>query len=224
MAELTQEQPAKMSPEQAREMQQQQCLFCKIVQGQVSSRKVYEDEQCIAILDINPANPGHVLVLPKDHHSIMQLMPEDLMIHLFLIAKKISRAQIRALKAEGTNIFVANGTAAGQKSPHFMIHVIPRRKEDGITVFDLPKNEITQDDQEKLYGAVKTRAHEKFGLDETEPVMLDKPEPEQVEATQEEDAEYQVPPPTPDEEEFDKHVEEESGKRPDLDAIGGLFR
>ena len=71
-----------MSPEELKAFQKQQCIFCQIVAGKVSSKKVYEDNICIAILDINPANPGHLLVLPKEHYPIMPLIPEEELKHI----------------------------------------------------------------------------------------------------------------------------------------------
>ena len=113
MPELTPEDLKNMTPEQIAELQKQNCIFCHIISGKVASKKVYEDEKCIGILDINPANPGHVLLMPKEHYAIMPLMPEDIIGHLFMVAKGISHACLRAFKVQGTNIFVANGVAAG---------------------------------------------------------------------------------------------------------------
>jgi len=161
--EITDEQLKNMSPEELRELQKSQCIFCQIISGKVASRKIYEDDKCIAILDINPANPGHTILLPKEHHTIMPLMPDEDVRHLAGVAKRLSRAQIRALKAEGTNIFAANGSVAGQKSPHFMIHIIPRKENDGISAFTLQKNQINKEDQEKLRAAIKSKADAQFG-------------------------------------------------------------
>ena len=127
-----QEKLSNMSPEELKKFQMQNCIFCQIVGGKVASKKVYEDDKCLAILDINPANPGHVLLMPKEHYAIMPLIPEDIIRHLFMISKQLSASLLKALKAEGTNIFVANGAAAGQKAQHFMIHVIPRMEKDGV--------------------------------------------------------------------------------------------
>ena len=179
---MTEEDP-QMSPEQITETQKQQCIFCHIISGKVASKKVYEDDKCLAILDINPANPGHVLVLPKEHHSIMPLMPEEEISHISKVVKKISAALIRGLKAEGTNIFIANGTAAGQKAPHFMTHIIPRKKNDGVNSFFIPKNQIEPQDLDKLRAALKNKVNEQFGITEKDPIVVDKPEPEKVETT-----------------------------------------
>jgi len=139
MAEMTPEQRKEleeklknMSPEELREFQKQQCIFCQLISGKVPTHKVFEDEKCVAILDKFPSNPGHLLVLPKEHYMIMPQVPEGDIKHMFMVAKSLSQALIRALKVEGTNIFVANGGVAGQKAQHFMIHVIPRKENDGI--------------------------------------------------------------------------------------------
>ncbi|MBU2561362.1 MAG: HIT domain-containing protein [Nanoarchaeota archaeon] len=190
------------SPDPTAETQKQQCIFCHIISGKISSRKIYEDDKCIAVLDINPANPGHALILPKEHYTIMPMMPEEEIAHLFRIAKKISTAQIRSLNADGTNIFMANGAAAGQKAPHFMIHVIPRKENDGITCFNLPKNKISNEDQEKLRQAIKTKVDEHMGVVEEEPLAADKPKPEHVETGVEDAAEEEQALEQPEEAEF----------------------
>lgn len=112
--------------------EQQQCVFCHIASGKIPAKKVYDDEKVIAVLDINPAAPGHILVIPKNHAAIMPQMGEDLVAHIGMLSKQLSNALIRALKIEGTSIFVANGVAAGQRAPHFLLHVIPRSQNDGI--------------------------------------------------------------------------------------------
>ncbi|MBI4738461.1 HIT family protein [Candidatus Woesearchaeota archaeon] len=148
--------------------QKQNCLFCQIIAGKTHSRKVYEDELCIGILDINPANPGHVLVLPKEHYPILPLMPPSVMDSLFVSARKISLAMLRYLKAEGSNIFIANGSAAGQKAPHAMIHIIPRTASDGVKTFTLPQHKIKPEDAEKLQQLIAARVQ--AALKEATPV------------------------------------------------------
>ncbi len=115
-----QEKIKQMSPEELKEFQKKQCIFCQIVAGKVQSRKVYEDEHVIAILDINPANPGHTLLVTKEHYSIMPQLPEEEAAHVFMVAKALSNSILRSVDAQGTNIIVANGIAAGQRAQHFM--------------------------------------------------------------------------------------------------------
>lgn len=145
-----------MSPEELREFQKKQCIFCHIISGKVQAKKIYEDNSCLAILDINPANPGHILLMPKEHYTVMPQVPEDEIGHLFIVSKQLSNAVLRSIEAKGTNIFVANGPAAGQKAQHFMIHIIPRKEKDGIK-FDLPQKTIPEDQLDKLSKEISKR-------------------------------------------------------------------
>ena len=137
----------------------QQCIFCQIASGAVASKKVYEDEKVLGILDINPANPGHILLLPKEHYAFMPQIPEDMVAHLGMVAKQLSQALLRSLKATGTNIFVANGGAAGQRALHFMLHVIPRAEGDKVIGLDIPQSQLKPEDliavRQKLAPGIK---------------------------------------------------------------------
>src|SRR3989344_1547602 len=144
-----QEKIKNMSPEELKEFQKKQCIFCQIVAGKVQSRKIYEDEKTIAILDINPSNPGHVLLLTKEHYSIMPQVPDDEVAHVFMVAKALSNSMLRSIDAQGTNIIAANGIAAGQRAQHFMVHIIPRKENDGIN-FVLPQKTMEQKEIEAV--------------------------------------------------------------------------
>jgi histidine triad (HIT) family protein len=159
-----QEKLKNMTPEQIKEFQKQQCIFCQIISGKVQSKKIYEDGKCTAILDINPANPGHILLLPKEHYSVMPQIPEEDIGHLFMVSKALSNAMLKGLKAAGTNIFVANGVAAGQKAQHFMIHVIPRKDKDNITAFNIPQRQIPDSDLETIKKVMVESIAKAFGL------------------------------------------------------------
>lgn len=141
---LTEEDIKKMSPEQLRELQKQQCIFCHIISKRVQSKIVYEDEKVTAVLDINPANPGHVLLLPKEHYSVMPQMPDDLVAYMGTIAKQLSHAMLRAVGADSTTILAANGLAAGQRASHFMMHIIPRKEGDNVGI-SLPPGEMSEE-------------------------------------------------------------------------------
>ena len=142
-----QEKIKQMSPEELKEFQRKQCIFCQIVQGKVQSRKIYEDEKALAILDINPANPGHTLLMTKEHYSIMPQLPDDEIAHIFMVAKSLSNSMLKSIDAQGTNIIVMNGIAAGQRAQHFMVHVIPRKDKDGVE-FMLPQKTMGQEEIE----------------------------------------------------------------------------
>jgi len=165
---------ANMSPEQLQELQKQNCIFCHIISGKVASKKIYEDDKVLAILDINPANPGHILLLVKEHYQIMPQIPDDEISYMFMVAKAISHACLKALKAQGTNIFIANGALAGQKASHFMLHIIPRANVDGIKIFDLPEKDISDDVSEQIREGLTNKINELFGIKEEEPIILDK--------------------------------------------------
>ena len=140
---------------------EQQCIFCKIIKGEVPSKKVYEDNIVSVILDINPANLGHALILPKEHYAIMPQVPQEELGHMFKISKHISNCMLKALDVKGTTIFVANGAVAGQKAPHFMIHVIPRKEGDGL--FEIPKRAVKEGDLEKVQQIILAKLKEKLG-------------------------------------------------------------
>lgn len=130
----TEEELQNMSPEQFAEYQKQNCIFCKIIAGEIPSKKVYEDNEFYAILDINPAAEGHTLLMPKKHIQIMPQMDQALVGKIGDVSKKISSKLLKAFSVEGTSIFIANGVVAGQKAPHFIIHIIPRKENDGLAL------------------------------------------------------------------------------------------
>lgn len=117
----------------------QACLVCQIVENKIPSKRVYEDEVAIAVLDVNGSNPGHCFVIPKSHYPIIEHVPDAEIGRLFQVSNKISSAIFESLGAQGTNIFVANGIPAGQTVAHFMINVIPRKENDGINLQWQPK-------------------------------------------------------------------------------------
>ena len=148
--QLTEEDLKNMSPEQLAELQKQNCLFCHLAADKIPSKKVFEDDMCFAILDINPASRGHMLLIPKEHYVMFPQTPENMIEHLARIVKLLSRTAIAALGAEGTNIFVANGAEAGQKAPHVIIHIIPRYEGDGIGCFELPEKQMDLKETQNL--------------------------------------------------------------------------
>ena len=151
-----------MSPDEIAAFQKQQCIFCKIIDGSVPSTKIYEDNQCIAVLDINPSAKGHLLLIPKHHYAIMPQVPDDDLGHFFIVAKTLSHALLKGLKVNGTNIFIANGPIAGQRAQHFLIHVIPRREGDKL----LPVKEkiIDHETQEKVKLAIEGSLNKLLGI------------------------------------------------------------
>ena len=106
------------------------CIFCRIIKGEIPSATVYEDDDVKAILDVNPAARGHVIVLPKKHAAnVFEINDEDLS-KAICVAKKVAAAQKKAYNCDGINILQNNGEAAGQTVFHLHIHVIPRFADD----------------------------------------------------------------------------------------------
>ena len=108
------------------------CVFCKIAKGEIPADKIYEDDNFFAFLDINPVNPGHVLVVPKNHYENIYSAPDEILCDIGSLVKKISIAVKQGVNADGINIIMNNESAAGQIVPHVHFHIIPRFSGDGL--------------------------------------------------------------------------------------------
>lgn len=108
------------------------CIFCKIIAGEIPSDKVYEDEQVLAFLDIKPVNRGHLLVIPKIHSTDLLSVEDEALKDLMPKVKKIGAAAMKAMNAQGINISTNNGRAAGQIIFHLHFHLIPRFANDNL--------------------------------------------------------------------------------------------
>lgn len=110
----------------------QDCIFCKIISGDIPSFKLYEDDGTYAFMDINPANDGHALVIPKEHATDVHAISAEAISRTVVTAKKIAAAVEKTLSPSGINLVQCNGEAAGQSVFHFHMHVLPRRKGDDL--------------------------------------------------------------------------------------------
>ncbi|HAM87954.1 MAG: hypothetical protein US83_C0001G0104 [Candidatus Falkowbacteria bacterium GW2011_GWC2_38_22] len=111
------------------------CLFCKIVNKEIPCHKVFEDDKVLAFLDIAPVNPGHVLVIPKNHYQNLEEIPEQELCSLIIIVKKIGKLIKENLGYEGYNVSENNDPVAGQVIPHIHFHIIPRKNGDGFELW-----------------------------------------------------------------------------------------
>ena len=148
-----------LSPEEIQkriELMKENCIFCKIIKGEISSKKIFEDDLCLAILDIAPATNGHILLMPKEHYMLMPMVPDEILGHLGIISKMLSDLLKEVMQAKDVTIFMANGAAAGQQSQHFMMHVIPRYDADQIN-FNLDSGKISDSELEEVALKIKTR-------------------------------------------------------------------
>ncbi|MFW9935475.1 MAG: HIT family protein [Candidatus Thorarchaeota archaeon] len=139
------------------------CVFCKIVAKKVPANVVYEDNKIIAFLDIRPINPGHTLVIPKNHAASLKDLDSKLGGRLFQVAGQIAAAIRKSgLRCEGINVWLADGKAAFQEVPHIHIHVIPRFKGDGLRIQvgpdygTTPPDDKLQQQAEKIRQALKS--------------------------------------------------------------------
>ena len=121
-------------------------IFSKIVAGEIPSNKVYEDQNILAFLDINPVAHGHILVIPKNHAQDIFDMHEDNAKAVMAAAKKVASAAMHSLGAAGVNLLNSNRKAAGQEVFHYHMHVIPRYENDGVRLFPIENQKYKETD------------------------------------------------------------------------------
>jgi histidine triad (HIT) family protein len=126
-------------------MKDESCLFCRIVSGEVPATIVYEDDDSIAFLDHRPLFYGHTLLVPRIHVETLAELPASLVGPFFKTAQLLSRTIETALDAQGT--FVAMNNRVSQSVPHLHVHVVPRRKKDGLKGFFWPRTKYKSDDE-----------------------------------------------------------------------------
>lgn len=110
-------------------MKKDDCIFCKIAAGEIPSRKIYEDNDLIAIMDLNPTSKGHSLIIPKEHYTNIYDIDEEIAAKVMKTAKKLATKMTVALNCDGFNLLQNNGETAGQTMFHFHMHLIPRYKD-----------------------------------------------------------------------------------------------
>ena len=129
------------------------CIFCKIVKGEIPCSKVYEDEHVIAFLDIAPASKGHTLVVPKEHYEIIPDVPNPLLEKTIDVVKKVGNALLK--DNDGFNVMQNNKKAAEQLVPHVHFHVIPRNNEDGLDVAKWESSKYKDGEIEEVQAKLK---------------------------------------------------------------------
>ena len=120
------------------------CVFCDIVAGTVPAHVVACDDAAVAFLDTRPVFPGHVLLVPRAHHETLGDLPPELVGPLFAAAQRVARAVEAGMDAHGT--FVAMNNSVSQSVPHLHVHVVPRRRKDGLRGFFWPRQRYADDD------------------------------------------------------------------------------
>ena len=135
----------------------EECLFCAIVAGKIPAIKIFEDQNHLAFLDINPRNPGHTIVIPKKHYEVVLDMPEQEAGKLFEAVKRLSVNVKNGTKADGISIMQNNYRTAGQAVPHIYFHIIPRFNAEGPPAFEsiLPVKKMPEEVLQKIADSIK---------------------------------------------------------------------
>jgi len=137
-----------------------ECLFCRIVSGELPATIVYEDENSIAFLDHRPLFPGHTLLVPRQHVETLGELPAKLVGPYFEAAQTLALAVESAMEAEGT--FVAMNNRVSQSVPHLHVHIVPRRRKDGLKGFFWPRTKYKSDEEmeevrRKIFAALNSK-------------------------------------------------------------------
>ena len=130
-------------------MRDENCIFCKIANGEIPSKTLYEDEEFRVILDLAPATKGHALILPKSHYKNLYELPDETAAKVMKLAKKMATTMTEKLGCDGFNIVQNNNEVAGQTVFHFHMHLIPRYENDNQRISWNP-TEMTQDELEAV--------------------------------------------------------------------------
>ena len=134
-------------------MRDENCIFCKLANGDIPTATLYEDDDFRVILDAGPAAKGHALIIPKEHYANLYELSDELAAKVLVLAKKMITKLTDILGCDGYNIVQNNGEAAGQTVFHFHLHMIPRYKDDGVGV-TWKVGELKEEDKEELLAKI----------------------------------------------------------------------
>lgn len=135
-------------------MKKDDCIFCKLANGDIPTNVIYEDDTFTVIMDASPATKGHSLILPKDHYANIYELDDEVAGKAFKLAKKLVKEMTEKLKCDGFNIVQNNGEVAGQTVFHFHMHLIPRYKNDNQVIGWEPHDK-TPEEQAAVYEILK---------------------------------------------------------------------
>jgi diadenosine tetraphosphate (Ap4A) HIT family hydrolase len=156
------------------------CEYCELLEGNGKGRLIYEDSDlAVAVRDL-AVTPGQLTVFPKKHFTIMEMVPDEVLRKCSVMANKVSIAAFEALGSKGTNILIENGLGAGQKRPHFGIEIIPRQEEDGLNLGWAGREQLSEEEMERVSGLVKEMLSRK-----EEPVLEERKEVSDAEKKEE---------------------------------------
>lgn len=131
-----------------------ECIFCKIVRGEIPAENIYETENSVAFLDVNPRSPGHTLVIPREHVESLGDLEDEMVSDVFKTTREVMKLLKRALNPDGFNVGINDGSAAGQEIPHLHVNIFPRFSGDGggpiHAVVNNPPSEEVSETAEKI--------------------------------------------------------------------------
>ncbi len=137
-------------------MRKRDCIFCKIIDGKIPSKKIFESNLNLAFLDIFPIARGHTIIIPKNHYSHLEDIPDSELGELYKVVKKLAILIHEKLKIDGYNILQNNFTAAGQVIQHFHVHIIPRNLDDKIFTIKIPRNNVSEEELNDVLSILKS--------------------------------------------------------------------
>ncbi len=135
-------------------MRDENCIFCKIANGEIPAATLYEDEDFRVILDLGPASKGHALILPKEHYANLYELDDEVASKVLVLAKKMITKLTDVLGCDGYNLVQNNGEVAGQTVHHFHMHLIPRYEGDQVGLTWTPGT-LTEEDKEEILSKLK---------------------------------------------------------------------
>jgi len=136
-------------------MKDENCIFCKIIKREIPSKIVFENDLNLAFLDISPISKGHTIIIPKNHYSTLENIPDHELTETFKVVKKISLRIHQNLQIDGYNILQNNFAAAGQVINHFHIHIIPRSFDDDKFRVKIPRNQASDEELNEILVKLK---------------------------------------------------------------------
>lgn len=155
------------------------CRICELIKNKKGI--VFEDKDIVALLHPKPAAPGHIILAPKQHLTILENCPNDITGNLFKTANKVSSAVFEGLQSHGTNIIIQNGVSAGQIDPHLTVHVIPRKEGDGLN-FQWQPRQMKEEDLATAELQLKENTKD-IGIEQeaAKPIEIKQEKPEEIE-------------------------------------------
>ncbi|MFW9988971.1 MAG: HIT family protein [Candidatus Odinarchaeota archaeon] len=137
-------------------MKEKNCIFCKIVKREIPSKIIFENDLNIAFLDISPISKGHTIVIPKNHYSNLEDIPDNELSEIYKIVKQLGTLIHQKLKIDGYNILQNNFIAAGQVINHFHVHIIPRNLEDKKFHIKIPRTQSSEEELNNIFEILKS--------------------------------------------------------------------